>query len=456
MSVLIIHSVIFLAAIIAFTYVSRIVPLPYLDEIFHIPQTQMYCVASDIPAWNLLDLLISVPWNDKITTPPGLYLLGNIYARLVGDCGVTVLRSLNFVALHAVTPWIVGRDISILAFPLLAFFSTLFYTDLWATVAVLAGLKVGLSGHSVISALILASSLGFRQTNIVWAGYIAVVLLQEEYVKTKSENDPPNFFEDIIGLMKTAIVNPLITLPFVGVAALFGYFLYWNGGIALGDKSNHEVSLNFIQLFHFILHITIFYFPPVALSIFHTYLTRFRSIKIRLLPVLIFFVTSCLVSVCVSVLLNRMEMKAHPFLLADNRHYTFYIWRRFYIPSNENFMFALIISGPLLLLGLLVFTTPLNLSIITDQRISIPIEQIFFVIAICATLIPSPLLEPRYYLIPILIWRLRYFKEFSYSKGLILYETLWFTLINALTFYVFLEKPFEWESEPGSLQRFMW
>lgn len=40
--------------------VSLLVPDPYLDEIFHIPQAQKYCDGH----WS--------EWNDKITTPPGL------------------------------------------------------------------------------------------------------------------------------------------------------------------------------------------------------------------------------------------------------------------------------------------------------------------------------------------------------------------------------------------------
>lgn len=37
------------------------VPEPYLDEVFHIPQAQKYCQGR----W--------LEWDDKITTPPGLY-----------------------------------------------------------------------------------------------------------------------------------------------------------------------------------------------------------------------------------------------------------------------------------------------------------------------------------------------------------------------------------------------
>lgn len=42
--------------------VSLWVPEPYLDEFFHIPQAQKYCELR----WD--------EWDDKITTPPGLYV----------------------------------------------------------------------------------------------------------------------------------------------------------------------------------------------------------------------------------------------------------------------------------------------------------------------------------------------------------------------------------------------
>lgn len=35
-------------------------------------------------------------------------------------------------------------------------------------------------------------------------------------------------------------------------------------------------------------------------------------------------------------------------------------------------------------------------------------------------------------------------------------ETLWFLAVNVGTCAVFLGKEFEWASEPGMVQRFMW
>jgi hypothetical protein len=35
-------------------------------------------------------------------------------------------------------------------------------------------------------------------------------------------------------------------------------------------------------------------------------------------------------------------------------------------------------------------------------------------------------------------------------------ETVWFGVVNAGTMWLFLHRGFEWEQEPGNVQRFMW
>jgi alpha-1,2-glucosyltransferase len=78
-----------------------------------------------------------------------------------------------------------------------------------------------------------------------------------------------------------------------------------------------------------------------------------------------------------------------------------------------------------------------------------------------AVLIPSPLLEFRYYVIRkdrvnILAYYL-YRIQLGTTKGSSLRnELILFMGINVFTFYMFLYRPFEWDSEPGRLQRFMW
>lgn len=64
---------------------ARWAPEPYMDEIFHVPQTQQYCAGH----WDV--------WDPKITTFPGLYVVGVVAARITGSCDVLTLRALNSV-----------------------------------------------------------------------------------------------------------------------------------------------------------------------------------------------------------------------------------------------------------------------------------------------------------------------------------------------------------------------
>nr|POE83052.1 dol-p-glc:glc(2)man(9)glcnac(2)-pp-dol alpha-1,2-glucosyltransferase [Quercus suber] len=79
--------------------VNRIVPEPYMDEIFHIPQAQQYCIAN------------FRSWDPMITTPPGLYYLSLVHVASLFPsmfmvqaassfsevCTTAILRSVNGV-----------------------------------------------------------------------------------------------------------------------------------------------------------------------------------------------------------------------------------------------------------------------------------------------------------------------------------------------------------------------
>lgn len=95
--------------------------------------------------------------------------------------------------------------------------------------------------------------------------------------------------------------------------------------------------------------------------------------------------------------------------------------------------------------------------------------------ATALSLVTAPLVEPRYFIIPWVMWRLhlppsptpaalrkRFANEGEKVRADVatnlpkFLETAWFVLINVVTGYVFLYKGFEWPQEPGKIQRFMW
>jgi len=96
--------------------------------------------------------------------------------------------------------------------------------------------------------------------------------------------------------------------------------------------------------------------------------------------------------------------------------------------------------------------------------------------ATALSLVTAPLVEPRYFIIPWVMWRLhlppsptpaalrqqrpadedeRARADLATNAPKFL-ETAWFIAINAITGYVFLYQGFEWPQEPGKIQRFMW
>jgi len=140
---------------------------------------------------------------------------------------------------------------------------------------------------------------------------------------------------------------------------------------------------------------------------------------------------------------DRIE---HPFLIADNRHFVFYIWRRTIKRHDLAKYFAVPIYYAC---GWLVLTT-LSYS-----------QSVLFVLGFIActamTIVPSPLLEFRYFVLPYLFWRLHLspaIVDNARWRGIL--EYLGYETINLITLWIFMSKPFVWDSEPGIIQRFIW
>ena len=201
---------------------NTLVPQPYLDEVFHIPQAQAFWEGR----WN--------EWNAKITTPPGVYLFSYVFNCVMGwlsesqQMGVAELRFSNsmllYILLVGLYVWtavtkravhheaILQREFAIVVFPLMFFFSGLYYTDLFSVVTVLityvswaassqarGGSKVVHQTFYLLSGLV---SLSARQTNVFWVavylGGLQVVKSVKREAGLTGIHDPPiseAFFE---------------------------------------------------------------------------------------------------------------------------------------------------------------------------------------------------------------------------------------------------------------------
>ncbi|KAF2759496.1 hypothetical protein EJ05DRAFT_498707 [Pseudovirgaria hyperparasitica] len=524
--------------------VSSVVTEPYLDEFFHVRQAQVYCADH------------FVIWDPKITTPPGLYLLSRILLAVTGRCDVVALRSLNTIGLILTlvpTAVLVGRitqarratdgpslitlhsALNVTLFPPLFFFSALYYTDVLSTILVLAhydhtlkGLYTRATGfrHHVISVVLGASALLFRQTNIFWvavfpAGLTAIQELKthcmlDEAAKTSGHASADWLnMEDLdvadasvedylfflvavaLGAMKKPWSIVKAITPYLFLIVMFAAFVAWNGGVVLGDKSNHIATIHVPQMLYIWPYMMFFSFPltiPVLLTAVLHFLPRQylplglqsftqRPANHRILPripIVIAFVFLGLLAV-------KLNTIVHPFTLADNRHYVFYVFRLLlrhpivkYVAVPIYIICAWLIiqstgSGNLHLKnGQADSSAARRPKLSPDPTIDSPKGKFSFLIIWLATtalsVVTAPLVEPRYFIIPWAVWRInaapiavdvhdrqvQITKNPLWTYGILVCETLWLALINLGTGYMFLYRGFGWPQEPGKVQRFMW
>ena len=195
----------------------------------------------------------------------------------------------------------------------------------------------------------------------------------------------------------------------------------------------------------------------------------------------------------------HLNTLVHPFTLADNRHYTFYVFRYLLRYSAIKYsavsIYFICAWAAIAALG----GPPQSLEASKDRnedqgrrmqgqtQRSLGNRVSFVLIWLLTTLLSlatAPLVEPRYFIMPWLMWRLhvptwrspqhngqigceafeheaaettKLEKLLRHRQDYCLWlETIWFLLINGATGYIFLNRGFEWSQEPGIIQRFMW
>ncbi|KAJ2475133.1 glucosyltransferase, partial [Coemansia sp. RSA 2320] len=203
-------------------------------------------------------------------------------------------------------------------------------------------------------------------------------------------------------LDRSVLEVALLLAPYALVVACFAAFVRVNGGIVLGDKANHEPVLHIPQMLYFYAYVV----------------------------------------AAMAACIQRYTIE-HPFLLSDNRHYPFYLWkdifRRHWLARYAAIPFY-------------IYTISAVHRCICQNTTAL--WRLALALCTAAVLVPSPLLELRYFTVPYFFVRLHISP--GPSTQAVLAEALWFSVVNAVTIWVFLRRPFVWESEPGQLQRFMW
>ncbi len=344
-------------------------------------------------------------------------------------------------------------------------------------------------------------------------------------------------------------------IPYIFLLTAFGGFVLWNGGVVLGKRMNalpsqtlanpfqghkefHTVSIHLPQMLYIWPNFMFFSFPliypyllnsVVPQSLLPSFL-RFGSIRHRLPRPIVSIVALGLMSLTV-----HYNTIVHPFTLADNRHYVFYIFRILLRHPSIKYLavpvYFLCAWGAIQALGGISDrdgnASPVSPNQTPSKAKSTgnkhnakrqttspkpthprnPEDQsnrtsfvLIYLLTTTFSLITAPLVEPRYFIIPWLIWRVHVpvvhrspltppaksaktsphnvriapatatmdsprlwldnIRDVAYRKHdhRLWLETLWVLLVNAATCYLFLYWGFEWpsEEERGRVQRFMW
>ncbi|XP_068611453.1 dol-P-Glc:Glc(2)Man(9)GlcNAc(2)-PP-Dol alpha-1,2-glucosyltransferase [Brachionichthys hirsutus] len=458
----------FLISCLLFSKVTREQRGPYMDEIFHVPQAQKYCSGK----FN--------EWDPMITTPPGLYLIsvGLIkpvawLAGLTGAvvCSTAMLRFINLLfnsgnlyLLYLLVCKLHGREktrttsrrvlsaLSLSTFPALYFFNFLYYTDAGSTFFVLFAYLMTLYGCHKASAFLAVCSVLFRQTNIVWvafsAGTLAAAKMDDawraEHAKKRDEKSPPPQVPlSFSGAKKVTLftleflASPgqvkavlLVAWPYAAVGLGFVAFVLLNGGIVVGDRTSHEACFNAPQCFYFFCF-AFFFSSPVSLC-YRRALRFSQAVKRR--PASVLLVAS------VFLLLVWKFTFVHKYLLADNRHFPFYVWQRVF-QRHELARFLLVPAY--------VFAGWNFMDSLKSRSL---FWTLAFVACLLAATVPQKLLEFRYFVVPYLMYRLHVPLP---SLPRLVGEFLLYTAVNAATLYVFVSETFRWP-ESTAAQRFMW
>ncbi|KAJ5112528.1 Dol-P-Glc:Glc(2)Man(9)GlcNAc(2)-PP-Dol alpha-1-2-glucosyltransferase [Penicillium argentinense] len=603
------------------TQVNTKVPEPYLDEVFHVPQAQAYWAHN----WTHWDPKITTPpglyiWS-YILCAVMLALRGSpkqLDAAALRTTNVaatsvclpwrlqTLLDTIQRVQnTRPMGAWLSHTVLNICLFPPLFFFSGLYYTDILALLAVVEAYNWDLKRVNggkygpvyALGFLVFAlAALGCRQTNIFW---VAVFLGGMQLVRTVRSSRKATRSTDIWSIAKGGFGNEIYD-PFVATASLedyfktaisfacaslrspfsivasiiphifilgaFGGFVMWNEGVVLGHKEFHTAGVHLAQMLYIWPYFFFFSWPLLIIPVLNValpktilpkYLDYGFQEKQKGLPGLL----AVLIVLPIMLAVVHFNTIVHPFTLADNRHYVFYVFRLLlgvhpavkYAAVVVYFLcgwavisafgFSIIKAPPQLLRvppsssrGAPAAqpvaqpatpgepqgnrkerrakakenkasskkdatkkdaitkkskqpqpdpNSPEAIATIQEHLVQRQLEQssgsrvsfaLVWIAATALSLVTAPLVEPRYFIIPWVMWRLhlppsptmamfrkkRPEEESEKVRSDVItnlpkfLETVWFITINVVTGYVFLHKGFEWPQEPGKTQRFMW
>lgn len=330
------------------------------------------------------------------------------------------------------------QTLACVLFPLHFFYAFLYYTDVASTLCILSSwlaLRHDGRGRKYVSGFLASCAILMRQTNAVWVAFM--VAHTALTICTSSSNDSRSLLKKA-WCLRRHIFSDL--WPLIIPIASFAVFVVWNKGIVVGDRAHHTPVLHWMQPLYCAAYCSLCMSFPLwaSLSSILRNGVCLQDLKRKLSSVALLPSIALTIGIALCV---RYGTLVHPFLLADNRHVTFYIWRRL---INRSFWsrYALI---PGYLYSLYFLDTRLS------EGNQSQLHRLLLAGAIGTVLIPAELLEFRYFTVP---FYFLFFLTKPPSTSQLGSMILSFVVVNVVTLTVFIARPFRWGD--GSEARFMW
>ncbi len=211
-----------------------------------------------------------------LTTIPGYHLT---IASIVSGAGffidLSATREIRLVSLlvSLISIWIffliskqLGiknpylRTLQFIFFPISFFYFPFIYTDIFSLILVFVAFYFLLKKHYGLSTFFIFLSLLARQTNIIWVAFFWFYIYISDYGFVFSFN-----------LLKKHLHR---TIGYICTGGLFGLFVFLNHGIAIGDITNQQVGFHLGNVYFFLAIICILFLPVALISLVSFFKTR--------------------------------------------------------------------------------------------------------------------------------------------------------------------------------------
>ncbi|GAB2903204.1 hypothetical protein GCM10027046_35660 [Uliginosibacterium flavum] len=211
------------------------------DEGFHGPQI-----------WNFFTNNFTI--LGSTTMIPSYHAVLALVAKLLGYYSdslhrlVTLLVGLampwlafRMVKLHA--PLAAGRRaVQLFYFPILFPFFFLIYTDVWTTTAIIATCLCAMNRRFLLAGLTGLVAVLLRQDAVIWVGLAWLLVAFDGSSMNLRQLE-----------WRKIIANACVRgLPLLAVMLLFVGFVFWNKGVAVGDRSQHQSGFTVTNIYVFL------------------------------------------------------------------------------------------------------------------------------------------------------------------------------------------------------------